>query len=44
MKRQTILNVIEKAARIKMEQDLHHRAPVCAGIFHQPKRPVTKKR
>lgn len=42
-KEKEILSLLEKAARIKVEQRNSIWPPPCVGIFHQPKRPVSHK-
>lgn len=33
------LKLVEKATRIRVQQDSYKWPPACAGILHQPKRP-----
>lgn len=35
--------LVEKVARIRVEQDSFRWPPICMGILHQPVRPVKKE-
>lgn len=37
------LKLIERIARIKVEENSYRWPPICTGIFHQPKRPENLK-
>ena len=39
-----MLQLVEKTARIKIEQDSYRWPPPCIGIFHHPKRPLKMRR
>ncbi len=34
-----VLEVVEKVARIRVEQNVYKFPPICRGFLHQPKRP-----
>ena len=39
-----VLAFVEKVMRVKVEKNTHRWPPLCMGIFHQPKRPVTRSK
>lgn len=39
-----ILKAVEKIARNEVEKNYFDWPPICAGFFHQPKRPKNVKR
>lgn len=40
----TVLKIMERIARNEVEKNCYDWPPVCAGFFHQPKRPKNEKR
>lgn len=36
----TVLKAIMKVTKIEVEKNVNKWPPICAGIYHQPKRPM----
>gem|GEM_PF-3454111 len=39
----TVLRLVAHVTKFEVERNMFERPPICAGIYHQPKRPETKK-
>ena len=39
-----VLKLVERVARIKVEENAFRWPPICIGILHQPKRPKIKRK
>lgn len=42
MNKKKVLGMVEKMLRIKVEENQAKWPPNCAGIFHQPQRPINR--
>lgn len=42
-KKKEALRLVERIARVKVEENSYRWPPICTGILHQPKRPIQHK-